>query len=376
VIDREILFQPTVEDAIAIGLTDKKRNQIAAESCQKLRIGNIRTIQKISSILTQLRGVLDELGIAIPESFDHQLQSTTVLATWAYWERVIDIDALESLNIGDSSLVLMDETDAKLSSEQKDLYERVHEYGFTYSDDTDKAIIRFIKTGAIDKVEMRQRVLDNDAAMAKRQRDAAMERAWDLYRNTLEENEDHVVQALYQSHADAIEDVGISNLSSAVWVLRGLGREREAEDLMERFFTRSTPIESSQDYLFRDMVIDEKFKERWVDVSGREVVDDRDVEATVDSFYHHKASTMHDIKRLAQFTDDQFYDWFKNTKYQRAFGVARALAHIEHRPATVITETEQIERNVQAALRRLAGESTINRLRLRNLISEAQNQRE
>jgi Cdc6-like AAA superfamily ATPase len=57
-IDREILFQPTVEDAISIGLKDKEKNQATAVSCLKLQIDNIRTILKIDSTLTQLRPLL------------------------------------------------------------------------------------------------------------------------------------------------------------------------------------------------------------------------------------------------------------------------------------------------------------------------------
>jgi hypothetical protein len=372
VIDREIVFQPTAEDAIAIGLTDREKNQTAAECCRKLQIANIRTIQKIDSTLRQLRDVLAELGVTVPESFDLQLQSTTVLAIWAYWERVIDIDEIENLELGDSTLALMDEADTKLSPEQRNLYERVREYGYSYSDDTDKMIIRFIKTGAIDKKEMRQRVQENDAAVAKRQRDEAMERAWDLYRNTLEQNEDEVCQELYRTHAEAIEDVSISNSSSAVWVLRNLCHEEEAEDLIDKFFARTAPIESYNDYHFREMIIDERFRRRWEEETRRKSADERDIATTIDSFHHHKASTMDDIKRLAQFTEDDFYRWFKTTRYQRALGAAKALAHIEHRLPLVIDETEKVERDVRAALQRISAESRINQLRLRNLFPTPQ----
>jgi hypothetical protein len=66
-------------------------------------------------------------------------------------------------------------------------------------------IIRFIKTGAIDKEEMRQRVQENDAAMAKRQRDEAIERAWEVYRGTLQPNVEEVVTALYEANLAGIE---------------------------------------------------------------------------------------------------------------------------------------------------------------------------
>ena len=100
VIDREIVFQPTVSDAIEIGLTDKGKNQAAAESCLKLQIGNIRTIQKIGSSLRQLRSLLAEAQVAVPPSFDLQLQTTTVLAAWAYWEQIVGSN---KMNCGERS---------------------------------------------------------------------------------------------------------------------------------------------------------------------------------------------------------------------------------------------------------------------------------
>ena len=79
VIDRELIFQPTVEQAIAIGLSDYQgKNQFAAENCRKLNIANIRTIQKIDTSLTQLRAAFAEAKLDVPESFDQQLQRTVV----------------------------------------------------------------------------------------------------------------------------------------------------------------------------------------------------------------------------------------------------------------------------------------------------------
>ena len=50
VIDRELTFEPTVDEAVAIGLSDYQgKNQFAAEQCRELKIANIRTIQKIDA---------------------------------------------------------------------------------------------------------------------------------------------------------------------------------------------------------------------------------------------------------------------------------------------------------------------------------------
>jgi hypothetical protein len=206
VIDRELLFQPTIEDAIRIGLGDAEEKQTAAESCRKLAISNIRTIQKIDSTLEQLREIVDALGGKVPDSFDLQLQTTAVLATWAYWERVIDIDELEKMGIGDSTIALMEETQARYTEAQKEQYRRLREYGYAYSDETDQLIIRFVKTGTIDSEEVALRIRENDAAQEKRRLDTQMESAWAVYR-TLRPNADEVVVALYESHVAGIEVV-------------------------------------------------------------------------------------------------------------------------------------------------------------------------
>jgi hypothetical protein len=110
---------------------------------------------------------LNDIKVPIPESFDLQLQTTTVFATWAYWERVIDIDDLEKLQLGDTGRILM-ESGSKLPEPQQNLYRRARECGYHYSDDTDKIIIRCIKSGVIDRDEMRVQVQENQIAVERR----------------------------------------------------------------------------------------------------------------------------------------------------------------------------------------------------------------
>lgn len=370
VIDRELTFEPTIEDAIAIGLTEKEKNQLAAECCLKLQIGNIRTIQKIDAALRQLRETLAELQVPIPESFDQQIQTTTVLAAWAYWERIIDIDDLEKMEPGDSTIALMEEAKDRFTDKQKDLFERIRDYGYTFSDETDKLLLWFIKTGAIDKEELRLRVQENDAAVLKHQRVAAMEQAWEIYRGTLLPNVDEVVNALYEAHVSGIEDAQFGSIGPAVWVLRELGAEDKADDLTARFFNRTTPIDSFSSYPFKEMIRDEKFLEAWEEATERETPDERTIEETVNSYYFDKGRAMEDFKRLSQFSEEQFYEWFHTTANPKVLSVASALSRIQYRLPQAMDEIEKIEKDVRAALRRISEESKINQVRLRSLFSE------
>ena len=176
------------------------------------------------------------LNLTVPGSFDQQLQLTGVLAVWAYWERVIDVDDLENLEPGELTVALMEQAQSRLT-EQKDLYQRVRDYGYAYSDDTDKMVIRFIKNGVIDNDKLRLRVQENDAALEKRRKDEAIERAWEVYR-TLTVNPDEVVAALYEAHVAGIQEAQTATVAQAVWVMRELGHEDKADDLTDRFFKR------------------------------------------------------------------------------------------------------------------------------------------
>jgi hypothetical protein len=373
VIDRELTFEPTVDEAIAIGLTEYQgKNSLAAEGCRKLQIANIRTIQKIDATLRQLREVLDQIKVKVPETLDQQLQSTGVLAVWAYWEQVIDIDALEKLELGDTDSVLMDSRE-KLPEKLQEMYRLLREYGYGYSDDTDKMITRFVKTGVIEPDEMRLRVQANDAAVAKRKRDEEIEHAWNFYTKTLKRNEDEVVKALYETHLAGIEDAQIGSLAQAVWLLRQLGHEAEADDLTDRYLNRREPIARYGDYPFREMVIDEKFLESWREATDREVVDERDIDTTIRSYCGEKSSTMDDIKRLSQFTTDEYHRWFTTTDHPSVSTVAKALARLQYRLPTLEAETARVEAAVRAALERIVGESRINTLRLRSLIAPPAN---
>jgi hypothetical protein len=370
VIDRELTFEPTIEDAIAIGLTEKAKNQLAAECCLKLQIGNIRTIQKIDAALRQLRETLAELQMTIPESFDQQIQTTTVLAAWAYWERIIDIDDLEKMDFGDSTIALMEEAKDRFTHKQKEMFDRVRDYGYAFSDETDKLLIGFIRTGAIDKEELRLRVQENDAAVLKRQRVAAMEQAWEVYRGTLRPNVDQVVKALYEAHVSGIEDAQFGSIGPAVWVLRELGAEDKADDLTARFFNQTTPVDSFSSYPFKEMIRDEKFLKAWRETTEREVPDERTLEDTINSYSFDKGRAMEDFKRLSHFSEEQFYEWFRTTTNPKVVSMASALSRIQYRPPQAMDEIEKIERDVRAALRRISEESKINQVRLRSLFPE------
>jgi hypothetical protein len=81
---------------------------------------------------------------------------------------------------------------------------------------------------------------------------------------------------------------------------------------------------------------------------------------------------MTDFKRLAQFEEEEFYEWFKGTENPKVLSMASALSHIQYRLPLAQAEIEKIERDALAALRRISAENKISEVRLRHLFRDRQ----
>jgi hypothetical protein len=137
-----------------------------------------------------------------------------------------------------------------------------------------------------------------------------------------------------------------------------------------KLFHRTTPIDSFSSYPFKEMIRDEKFLETWKETTEREIPDERSLDETINSYYFDKGRAMEDFKRLSQFSEEEFYEWFRTTTNPKVLSVASALSRIQYRLPQAMDEIEKIGRDVRAALRRIFEESKLNQVRLRSLFPE------
>ena len=114
----------------------------------------------------------------------------------------------------------------------------------------------------------------------------------------------------------------------------------------------------------------QKFLEHWKEKAEREVPDERTLTERIESYYYDKSNAMRDFKRLAQFSEDEFYNWFRTTTNPKVISMATALSHIQYGLPSAITEIRTIEENVLAALRCISGENKISEIRLRSVLAK------
>jgi hypothetical protein len=364
IIDVELTFSPTLDEAVAIGFSGSEGDQTAIECCRKLKTSNIRTIKKVHNHLARFRGIVQACGTTAPPEFDAQVQSTMALAVWAYWEHVISLSDIKQLESGD---VWSPHFDKKIDESKRRFYQLLTDYGYSHTDNTDRLVITFVEQGVVDSKELASTISEFTNELARRQRAAKVNEAWQLYRGSLSPNGDAVADALYSSHAAAIEQVEMTALDAAVRILSELGFQERADDLIEKFVNRATSIPAYHSFPFPELVQDKKLIERWKQSSST-VPDTRSISETVASFCGKPKDVRKDIEKLTTFTEEDFYGYFSITQDERLFPYIKALSKIEWQLPDLLEKNALIERNVQCALDRISRESKINAYRLRNLL--------
>jgi hypothetical protein len=153
-----------------------------------------------------------------------------------------------------------------------------------------------------------------------------------------------------------------------VWVLRELGAQDKADDLIARFLGRNTKVNTYASYPFKELIRDEKFLRQWKDHTEKDVPDERTLEETLNAYHYEKGRAMEDLRRLAEFSEYQYHDWFKATTNPKVLSIASALAHMQNRLPLAAAEIEKIEKNVLAALLCISTEDKLSEARLRCIL--------
>jgi adenylate cyclase class IV len=367
IIDVELTFTPTTDEAVAIVFSASKDNEIAANCCRKLNISNIRTIKKIQDHLVRFRAIVKSSGINPPPEFDAQVQSTMALAVWSYWQQIVALDEIKQLGPGDIWQLHFKES--KLEERKRNVYQLLERYGYSLTDNTDRLVIKFVEQGVLESAELTATIAEFAEELARRLRASNVNDAWELYRSSLSDNTDAVAvaDALYNSHLAAIEEVEMSSLDAAIRIISELGFQTKANELIERLVHRTNPLPDYERFPLLDLVRDKTLRERWKAASA-DLPDDRAISETINSFVGPSRDFRRDLVRLSTFTESDFYDYFKAGRIENLFTRIKSLSRIDRSLPDLLDKNEQIEGNVKAALARISAGSKINEIRLRNLL--------
>lgn len=362
VIDKEIQFDPTVDEAIAWGLDDDAPYAQQVKDCaRRLEIKNVRILRKVASVVASLEPAIKGKHTAVVSLAIH----SAVLLTWCYYDKsglAPNIDFVKGINLLSTIKGRNKDGETVTTTPEEDRWTAVLSiYKFGYFDSFDASIVRVIEQGYLEGSGFGAEVARREADYRKGDLNQKFADAWNLFHNSFADNEKEVVEAITQSFESSAHQQNPSDLNAVVTLLRDLGRGSDADQLIQGYIVarghepdvfdlNSNPFGSH----VTDMGIKSAFAAR-LQTLPRSVTLRQAVEkmATTNGWTNEEQSV------LSAASADDLYSLFKGKVSVPLHKIIAACLRFNQAPLAHIAQ-----RTVEA-LRRLGKESPLNKIRLR-----------
>lgn len=213
-------------------------------------------------------------------------------------------------------------------------------------------------------IEEHASALDKKAKVTKS--DSSFVNAWKLLQDSFADNQEQVLDAVYQAAVSNIRYRDVLNLNGTVWLFKELGRQDLANDVIRRYLEvrgdNRRPFDL-QIHPFRDKIDDpdviQAFQERCAALK-----DERDPVEVLLSMAKMNGWNDEDISALSSLGADRYYEIFKEQEGPELRNIIKTC--LQFGAIGNATETmKEISRRAEEALARIGRESPINALRVR-----------
>ncbi len=360
VIDIELLLAPSSRECVEIALHPKSEMyERLASYLIALNINNIRIIKKIEKIALLLVAALKDFEPEVTEQAMH----TLVLFAWCYYvkdKNTPDMDYIKS--IGNK----MAGADKNEFSDQEKLWQSILvEYGFHGADDFDLKIADAVVSGFVIKKELRREAEKINTQVTASKSDLSYRDAWRLYHESFDDNQEQLLQSLYDAVKHHARYISPMDLNSCVHLFRDLDEGEKADELIEHYIGQRVDAKHTLDlhhYVDASQVIDPVLAERFSAVHG-ETYDARSLREVVANVIAKNAFDGDDIEIMSRASVDDFYSLFKTERGEHLnswISICLKLGYLEGADDRQL----QITTNATQALMGIASESALNARRV------------
>lgn len=368
IIDLELRFAPLPEEAFDYAFPKSHPHYDFIRSCcLTLQIKNIRILQRIRRFADNLLDHLEGSESAVVEDSLRSL----VLYVWCFYDRDGGTPSLPfvlNFDYGQAYMRELYKDKEKPSADEKRWVDLLKLYGYSSTDEVDQFIGSFVETGYMDEVAFRP-VLEkkNDAARA-RKGEHSYKKAWDLYNNSFENNEEEFVRELAASFRANITYLSVANLQNTVSILRELENGELADSLIGEYFDAhegDASLIRMKNSIFLDEIRDEPLNDR-LRAMWRLVTERRTLEEVIKELTGQNGWDPEDIEILTSHVADDYYTFFKSEKSDLLYHHVRTCLRFGE-ISNPDPQYVDIAEKAKAALKRLASENRINRLRVTSM---------
>ena len=356
VVDVELLFAPSPEEAIDLVFPKEMENyEIIKTNCLNLKITNIRILKKILNILELLSKNLKGLH----SNVQLQALSTGVLLTWAEYASNDENPSLDF--ILQFNRILWGGEKGKNEIHEK-WADKLRGYGLLYIDDFDLAISKVIRCGYIEESGLIESATKLDGTFRSGDLESSFSEAWGLFRNSFDNNQEELIKELIRTLKLSVKLISPSNLNSTVRLIRALGREEDADALIDFYIENRSNEQSIFDlnnYPFSSDVDDQNLIAKFNLALSHNIVL-RSLDEVVDSLVSNNSWSQDDLDVLRNSSIHDFYVLFEKQKGDRLAKIVQACLQFR-----TISGLQGLAVNPIKALEQIGSQSTLNGLRVK-----------
>ncbi|KVE82353.1 hypothetical protein WI99_22745 [Burkholderia cepacia] len=240
VVDQKLKFVMSPQDALELGLPDDvPLRSFVTQPIQHLGIANIRVIQKIASALRMIYPVIEHCSSAVQQ----QAAISVAVFACALYERAREFPEPEVILKYNMFTYRRKLGAAGQDADKEAWVEKLEACGFTSADEFDAALLDAMSCGYVEGAEIAEHAASLDEGVDRARLDKIFTDAWNLFHNRLDVTADELADAFVGAVTEAARVISPVNLNSTVKVLRELGLDEKADEIIEIYIEqrRDTP---------------------------------------------------------------------------------------------------------------------------------------
>lgn len=359
VVDVEILFNPTAEEAVEWGLSKHVwERERTCKAALALGIRNIRILKKISGVMEILR---TELEFDLHDLTKDDVVRSVVLIAWCYFDKSGFAPSLEFLHKWDTMSAALKDGQEELTLEEFRWNGLLSAYRFFPFGDLDRAIEKVIAQGYPEESGVRATVEKLDVAHREGEKERQFADAWNRFRASFDNaDEQKVIDGFRDAIKNATRQISPGNLDSAIRLLRELGQDILADELIAYYIEKraSEPDVFDPRHSPPSELTDGPTREAFRKAAATLAIT-VPLRQAVEKMARDNAWSMREQASVAAATADDFYQLFKGELSVPLVSAVDICLRLSQ------PGTEHVQERVLEALQRIGSESNINRVRVK-----------
>lgn len=369
VVDISLKYKISTDEAFSI-VFETEENQHDQDTvtqikklCAALNITNIRILRKIGNAILNASPFL---AITQP-GLKHDILLDLTLFTWAK----------HSSSSTPSLEFILDYGTAKGRSEK---YETgtpefswnllLNKYGYLITQNLDNLLAQGIIEGHFNEIEIVEIINTINKEEVSRTLLNEFHSVWEMFQYSLDDNEGEFVKNLLNSCKKYIERIGANELSDVIEMLMSLNRVSEVDSVIdfyishhkhnnERFNTKSITKHAHKEY---HPYMLEKFNDRYIPEHDQEPIHEMLLR-----IHNSGGWSREDTDRLSKLSSEDFFGLFHRTKGNDLHNIIKTSLNLASYSDNQEDSPDQHSTldQILDALRKIEGESNLNKLRLK-----------